>query len=181
MLISDRDGVLFDTCRANINSYLSAADNLKLKTNVSFLENAIHEGRALHDFYFQVWGALTESQLHFLSAEKATLFRGEIKLIKINQYFISEVLDNEKSPFLVTRASFASTLYLLDNFHVRNFGDRVVSVSSSERKSQVFTKISIDLGLHPGSIRIVDDSKDIVVESKKLGFETQHYPHFCKY
>lgn len=181
LLISDRDGVLFDTCRANVKTYLAAADKLNLKTNIPLLENAVHEGRAFFDFYFQVWGTLTEDQLQLLRARKSDFFKDEIALVKVNHKYISNVIKNEKSPFLVTRASLASTLYLLDFFQVGDFAERVVSVGASESKSQVFAKISMDLGLHPRNIQIVDDSHDVVVESKKLGFETVHYPHFCNY
>lgn len=181
LLISDRDGVLFDTCGANIKSYLGAAENLKLQTNVTLLENAVHEGRAFLDFYFQVWGALTENQMQHLRVEKSAMFKDEIKLVRVNHEYISSVIDKEASPFLVTRASFASTLYLLDFFQLEHFAARVVSVNASESKSQVFKRISIDLGINPQSIHIVDDSRDVIVESRMLGFETMHYPHYCNY
>jgi hypothetical protein len=181
LLISDRDGVLFDTCGANIKSYLGAAEKLKLQTNVTLLKDAVHEGRAFLDFYFQVWGALSEDQMQLLRDKKSVVFKDEIGLVRVNHEYISSVIENEVSPFLVTRASFASTLYLLDFFQLKHFAERVISVNASESKAQVFRRISIDLGVDPRSIQIVDDSRDVVVESKMLGFETMHYPHFCNY
>ena len=181
LLISDRDGVLFDTCHANIKSYLIAAANLKLKTNHFLLEKAVHEGEAFQNFYSPVWGTLNESQKQLLRSEKASVFEDEIQLVRINHHFISNVIENENFPFLVTRASLASTFYLLDKFQIRHFAGRVISVIASESKSEVFKKISTQLGVTPGEVTIVDDSRGVVLESKMMGFKTVLYPHFCNY
>jgi hypothetical protein len=181
LLISDRDGVLLDTCRANINSYSRAAEKLKLHTSMPFLETAVHDGKAFIDFYFKVWGALTESQLQLLRAEKASVFEEEVKWVRVNHGFISTVIENEEFPFLVTRASLASTIYLLNRYQVNHFAERVVSVNALESKSQVFRRISRELGMGHQSITIIDDSEDVILESRELGFGTVHYPHFCNY
>jgi HAD superfamily hydrolase (TIGR01509 family) len=181
LLISDRDGVLFDTCRANIESYSCAAEKLKIKTNISILEKAVHEGRAFLDFCFEVWSDLTEGQSQILRIEKAAAFEMRSDLTRVNHDLVSNVIEKEKTPFLVTRASLASTLHLLNEYQLTHFGERVVSVSSSEKKSEIFKKLSIELGVKPQSILIVDDSKEVILESEALGFKTVLYPHFCNY
>ena len=181
MLISDRDGVLFDTCRANFQSYVASAQKFGIKTDFEALANAIHQGRSFQSFYLEVWGELSEKELKLMSSEKKSLFKESSSLVKVNSNFIELTLIGEKNPYLVTRASLPSTLYLLEVFQIGIFEHRVVSVPSGESKSARFGEIAKSLNLLPSEILVIDDSLDVAKESSLLGFNTIHYPHFCDF
>jgi hypothetical protein len=179
LLISDRDGVLFDTCIANVFSYTAAAKKMNLRTNLEFLELSVHEGKGFFEFYREVWGDLTEVEIHTLKSVKDSIFMAQHELIKVNVDFVENIVKVQKDPYLVTRASLSSTNFLLKEFRIDFFGDRVLSVKSPESKSKLFTKIATENNLHHSSITVVDDSNEIVLESRSLGFHAIHYPHFC--
>lgn len=179
LLISDRDGVLFDTCLANIFSYSNAAKEMNLRSNLELLELSVHEGKGFFEFYWEVWGDLTQVEIHALKSAKDSIFMRQHKLVKINADFVENVVKVQNAPYLVTRASLSSTNFLLKEFQIDSFGDRVLSVKSPDSKSKIFAKIATENNLQHSSVTVVDDSKEIVLESRSLGFNALHYPHFC--
>lgn len=181
VLISDRDGVLFDTCRANIQSYLSAAENLNLQTDLFALSRAVHDGEAFLNFYSKVWGEISDRTIQTLRIEKASFFSLNFQNVRVNTDFIESTLNHEVNPFLVTRASLESTYFLLDKFQITIFEERVISVHAGQTKPLIFSGIAKDLQLEPSQITIVDDSKDVALKSSLLGFRTIHFAHFCDY
>ena len=112
MLISDRDGVLLDTCKANLDSYTHTAETMGLATNIHELEIAIHSGEGIVDFSRRVWGELTTAELNLLRSTKSEYFIENITNVRVNHAFIENFLVNEKEPYLVTRASILSLIHI---------------------------------------------------------------------
>ena len=179
MLISDRDGVLFDTCKANFESYFDASKALGFTVQESELLNAIHSGQGITDFSTRVWGELSTAELSLLRSTKSAYFIESISNIRVNHFFIEDFLSSERDPYLVTRASLASTKYLLDHFGLNFFGKRVISSSETASKIDVFNLICTNLSLDRSQVTIVDDSPQIISASAEAGFHTIQYPHFC--
>jgi len=179
MLISDRDGVLFDTCEANLASYSRAASLIGLKTDNWELEKAIHSGEGFLTFYNKAWPNISASQVVLLKESKQTLFIEYLSQIRLNFDFVEEYLVNAVAPYLVTRASYSSTKFLLDYFDLNFFGDRVVGGSQNLSKMEVFEKIYSKHDIPRISVYVVDDSQEIIEQSTKLGFSAIQYPHFC--
>ena len=179
MLISDRDGVLFDTCKANFQSYLRASKALGLTTQEPELLNAIHSGEGLTDFFRTVWGELSTAELNLLRSTKSEYFNENIANVRINHDFIESFLVNERNPYLVTRASLASTEFLINHFGLDFFDNRVISASEYTSKVDVFTFICTSHNLDRARVKIVDDSPKIITASTEAGFFAIQYPHFC--
>jgi|688.fasta_scaffold189351_3 beta-phosphoglucomutase-like phosphatase (HAD superfamily) len=179
MLISDRDGVLLDTCKANLDSYTKTAETMGLATNIQELEIAIHSGAGIVDFSRRVWGELTTAELNLLRSTKSEYFIENIANVRVNHDFIESFLVNEKEPYLVTRASVSSTKFLVDHFGLDFFGKRIISASESASKIDVFNLICANLSLDRSQVTIVDDSPQIISASTEAGFHTIQYPHFC--
>lgn len=179
MLISDRDGVLFDTCKANFESYFDASKALGFIVQEPELLDAIHSGQGITDFSTRVWGELSNAELGLLRATKSVYFIENISNIRVNHVFIEDFLSSELDPYLVTRASLASTNYLLDHFGLNFFGKRIISASESASKIDVFNLICTNLSIDRSEVTIIDDSPQIISASTEAGFHTIQYPHFC--
>jgi beta-phosphoglucomutase-like phosphatase (HAD superfamily) len=179
MLISDRDGVLFDTCKANFASYLQASRDLGLPADELQLSNAIHSGDGISSFSKEVWGDLSAIQFKLLSEIKRNYFVKNISNVRINYGFIESFLVNEIGPYLVTKASAVSTYYLLNHFKLDIFFDRVISVSGNSSKLEVFNFLCRTHNLDTSRLKIFDDSPKIVHECIQAGFNAIQYPHFC--
>lgn len=179
MLISDRDGVLFDTCQANMESYTRAAELIGLATNSRELEVAIHSGEAISNFYRRVWGELSTEELCLLRSTKSEYFIESTASIRVNHHFIESFLVREKEPYLVTRASIASTKFLVNHFGLDFFGKRVISTLETDSKLDIFSFICSSHNLESSQVTIVDDSPEIVHASAEAGFRVIKYPHFC--
>jgi phosphoglycolate phosphatase-like HAD superfamily hydrolase len=179
MLISDRDGVLFDTCRANLESYIEASKIIGLQTNINELAMSIHSGLGISSFFSSVWGALSESDLKILRETKIKLFLGHLSQVRLNLDFVDEFLAEEINPYLVTRASLSSSHILLDHFKIHHFGERVISVPESSSKLTVIENLSLELKISKSKFTVVDDSLEVIDQSNNLGCVAIHYPHFC--
>ena len=179
MLISDRDGVLFDTCQVNLESYTRAAESMGLKTNSLKLEVAIHSGEGLYAFYPKVWMGISNRDLDFLHKSKQLFFVEEIRKIRLNVEFVENYLVNAIDPHLVTRASLSSTKILLEHFNLQFFGDRVIGGDQGLNKVYIFKKLADQNILPRSRITVVDDSRHVVEQSKEAGFVAIQYPHFC--
>ena len=179
MLISDRDGVLFDTCMVNLECYTRAADLMGLKTNSSELGAAIHSGEGLYAFYPKVWMGIASSDLDSLQKSKHLFFTEAIGRIRLNVEFVENYLISAIDPYLVTRASLASTKILLEHFDIQFFGDRVIGGDQGLNKVDVFKKLADQHILPRLEITVVDDSRHVVEQSKEAGFVAVQYPHFC--
>jgi hypothetical protein len=179
MLISDRDGVLFDTCKVNFESYTRAAELMGLKTNSLELEAAIHSGEGLYAFHPKVWMGVANSDLDFLHKSKQLFFAEEIVKIRLNVEFVENHLVNAIDPYLVTRASLSSTKILLEHFSLQFFGDRVIGGGQGLNKVDIFKKLADQHSLPRLGITVVDDSRHIVEQSKAAGFLAIQYAHFC--
>jgi FMN phosphatase YigB (HAD superfamily) len=179
MLISDRDGVLFDTCNANFESYIRASKALCLTVQESQLLNAIHSGEAIVDFSVRVWGELSAAEFSLLRSTKSEYFIENIASVRVNHDFIESFLVSEKEPFLVTRASVASTRFLVNHFGLDFFGKRVISTSETASKIDIFSFICSSHNLDRSQVKVVDDSPQIVHASAEAGFQAIQYPHFC--
>jgi hypothetical protein len=179
MLISEMDGVLFDTCKANLESYTRAAELMGLKTDSLKLETAIHSGESLYAFYPNVWKGITNSELDSMHKSKQSLFTKYVGNIRVNVEFVENYLVNAIDPYLVTRASLSSTKILLEHFNLRFFGNRVIGGDQGLNKIDVFKKLSDQHSLPRLGITVVDDSRHIVEQSKGAGFLAIQYPHFC--
>lgn len=181
LLISDRDGVLFDTCRANIDSYLIAAKSFGISTDHSVLATAVHAGQGFDNFHLKVWGILPANLLSQIRVEKSSIFMSRIDLVRLNSEYLQNVLLKKNSPYLVTRASLASTQFLLDIFSIDIFEERVISVDLSESKFQIFSRIAQQSDYLHSDITIIDDSTEVILESSLAGFKVVQYPHFCSF
>ena len=179
MLISDRDGVLFDTCEANLASYTRAANLIGLTTNNWELERAIHSGESLLTFSHKVWVGVSGTQLELVKESKQLLFNEYLSKIRLNSEFVEDYLIDAIDPYLVTRASYSSTKILLDHFDLHFFGDRVIGGSQSLGKLEIFEKLSDQHKIPRLSMTVVDDSQEIIEQSTKMGFLAIQYPHFC--
>ena len=179
MLISDRDGVLFDTCQANLESYCRAAELMGLATNTRELEAAIHSGEGISNFYRTVWGELSTAEFGLLRSTKSEYFIEEIASVRVNHDFIENFLEGEREPYLVTRASIASTRFLVNHFGLDFFGKRVISTSETASKIDIFSFICSSNNLDRSQVKVVDDSPHIVHASAEAGFQAIQYPHFC--
>ena len=74
MYIIDRDGVLFDTCRLNIESYLHATRELNLELNTMALEQSIHSGKSFSEYYLNVWPKLESAVIDEVKSLKSNFF-----------------------------------------------------------------------------------------------------------
>jgi hypothetical protein len=181
MLISDRDGVLFDTCRLNIESYLVAAEKFGLKTRLDLLSKNIHKGLPLNGFYGEVWGDLPQELLQRIRMEKNAVFARGYSSVRLNFDYVENFLRSDNSPFLVTRASIQSTTALLNHFKITFFENRVANVGSEQSKGSFFAEMARSYGFEAGLVTVVDDSLENIREADSLGFRTILYPHFCDY
>jgi phosphoglycolate phosphatase-like HAD superfamily hydrolase len=179
MLISDRDGVLFDTCEANLASYTRAANSIGLKTNDWELERAIHSGEGIFTFSKKVWVGASNTQLELIKESKQRLFVEYLSTIRLNFDFVEDFLVKAIDPYLVTRASYSSTKILLDYFDIHFFGDRVIGGSQIFSKIEIYGQISAKYDIPRLSVTVVDDCREIIEQSIKMGFMAIQYPHFC--
>jgi|LakMenEpi03Aug12_release.lakeMendotaPanAssembly.Ray.scaffolds.fasta_scaffold178890_2 hypothetical protein len=179
MLISDRDGVLFDTCSANIESYKSASKALGLKCEKDELARAIHAGTGIFDFRQKVWGELSEIQFETLRKKKSITFFENLKYVRVNRNFVSDFLEKEIEPYLVTRSSLNSTILLLATFGIDSFDERVRSVPSGVSKISIVNSMFSSLNIPKSQLTIVDDSEEVIADALRSGFVAVQYPHFC--
>jgi hypothetical protein len=179
MLVSDRDGVLFDTCTANIESYKMASEKIGLQANIDELARSIHEGEGIETFFPSVWGDISKNQLVVLRDAKSKFFSENIRMVRVNVGFIESFLLAESNPYLVTRASTASTYFLLDHFKINFFESRIINIPKGLSKVPVFADLCAFHRLSHSELTIIDDSVDTVRESNVAGFLAFRYPHFC--
>lgn len=179
MLVSDRDGVLFDTCAANIESYRMASEKIGLQANIDELARSIHAGEGIDTFFVSVWGDISKNQLLDLRDAKSKLFIENIRRVRVNVGFIESFLLTESNPYLVTRASTASTYFLLNHFKINFFESRIISIPKGLSKVLVFEDLCAVHRLSHSELTIIDDSVDTVHESNVVGFLAFQYPHFC--
>ena len=179
MLISDRDGVLFDTCLANIESYKSASKALGLKCEKDELAKAIHAGAGIFDFRHKVWGELSQIQFETLRKKKSITFFENMKYVRVNHDFVSYFLENEIEPYLVTRASLNSTILLLSTFGINSFDERVKSVPPGVSKISIVNSMFSSLNIAKSQLTIIDDSDEVIADALRSGFVAVQYPHFC--
>jgi hypothetical protein len=181
ILAIDRDGVLFDTCRLNIDSYISATKDLGLNCERNHLGSAVHSGLSFSDFYKVVWGALdceTQSQL---KEAKSNFFRENLGATRLNIKVLEKAKSFCDSVHLVTRASLSSSFDLLNHYRIEYDHANIHSTQTGldMNKTQILKAIASDNSIDNNSIIVLDDSAEIVRELIESGFNARKYPHFC--
>jgi phosphoglycolate phosphatase-like HAD superfamily hydrolase len=179
--VLDRDGVLFDTCRLNSESYIQASSSLGLQTNLSALDDAIMLGESIDVFFPKVWGDLSSSQLDELRARKLKFFKKNADLVRLNPKWIKVVKEVPEQCFIATRASLDSTNFLLrellPEFQLQN----VYSIQGGiyKSKGKVLDVIATNLQLSLESVTLYDDTFKTIKELKEYGYSAVFEKHFC--
>jgi len=183
MYIVDRDGVLFDTCRLNIESYLQATHKLNLELNVIELEQSIHSGKSFSEYCLNVWPELESAAIDKVKLLKSNFFNENLDLARLNSGLLNELLINKSTMCLLTRATESSTLSLLRHFNVSTFGENVYSTQTFNNPSKMFAIKLLEKKLLVSSheISIIDDSINFVEEAMLAGYNAIHYKHFCSF
>jgi hypothetical protein len=178
--VLDRDGVLFDTCQANLFSYLSASATLQLDVNEERLQIAIRLGLSISEFHEQVWPEIRNGQYDEIIREKARVFRNSLHLVELNPFWSSRIVHSPDLFYIATKASLESTRFLLDeflpNFHISN----VYSVQQSNFTDKVAILKHIARENSSNEVELVDDSVETVRLVVEAGYEAQLSPHFCR-
>ncbi len=183
MYIIDRDGVLFDTCRLNIESYLLATNELNLELNMMELEQSIHSGKSFAEFYLKVWPNLESSLIDKIKFLKSNFFNKNLDLVKFNSELLKELLLNKSEMCLLTRASESSTHALLKHFKVLLFGENVYSTQTFNSPSKIFALKLLEkkFSISSDKLNVIDDSINFIEEAILEGYNAIHYKHFCSF
>ena len=183
MYIIDRDGVLFDTCRLNIESYLHATRKLNLELNMIELEQSIHSGKSFSEYRLNVWPDLESAAIDEVKLVKSNFFNENLDLARLNSGLLNELLLNKSKMCLLTRATETSTHALLRHFNVLIFGENVYSVQTFDNPSKIFAIKLLEKKLLISShkISIIDDSINFVEEAILAGYNAIQYKHFCSF
>jgi phosphoglycolate phosphatase-like HAD superfamily hydrolase len=183
MYIVDRDGVLFDTCRLNIEAYSQATRKLNLELNMIELEQNIHSGKSFSEYCLNVWPDLEPAAIDEVKILKSNFFSENLDLAKLNSSLLSELLLNKSKMCLLTRATESSTISLLRHFNLSIFGENVYSTQTFNNPSKMFAIKLLEKKLLISSheISIIDDSINFVGEAMLAGYNAIHYKHFCSF
>ena len=180
--VLDRDGVLFDTCEANLSAYTEASRTLNLTTNLEELSRAIKSGSNLNDFYRMVWGGIPSDQLDLLRKRKIDFFAESLDRIRINHYWKNLIVCNPDIFYIATKASYDSTKHLLDSFLPDFNPHHVFSTQSDELKDKtaIIRYLSVASGIPVESFTLHDDSIDTVNLLVNKGYSAILEGHFCE-
>jgi phosphoglycolate phosphatase-like HAD superfamily hydrolase len=183
MYIVDRDGVLFDTCRLNIEAYSQAMRKLNLELNMIELEKNIHSGKSFSEYCLNVWPDLGSTAINEVKLVKSNFFNENLHLARLNSGLLNELLLNKSTMCLLTRATESSTLSLLRHFNVSTFGENVYSTQTFNNPSKMFAIKLLEkkLLISSDKISIIDDSINFVEEAILAGYNAIHYEHFCSF
>ena len=177
--IVDRDGVLFDTCRLNVDAYSYAAHEIGVELNLELLKMNICAGESAHDFIYALTPGLEPSLFARLSRLKSGYFRENIHLVNFNRDLFKSLQLPSCKNYLLTKASLASTTQLLAHYSISSNFEEVFSLQGSGFNSKVEFLQNFLHGDLRLKILVIDDSKATVSDFIANGFEAALYPHFC--
>lgn len=179
--VLDRDGVLVGTCAANIAAYVQASREIGLPFDEIALEESIHKGDSIDEFYQSVWGAISVLQLNRLRETKAYFFVEYLPLIQINSLWQDKILDSPIDFYLATKASMESSRFIINELIPDFLDSHIYSTQDSEfaSKVDVLEKISRINKIQPHELAFFDDSSQTISICADAGFNAKLTPHFC--
>jgi hypothetical protein len=179
--VLDRDGVLVGTCAANIAAYVQASREIGLPFDEIALEESIHKGDSINEFWQSVWGAISVLQLNRLRETKAYFFVEYLPLIQINSLWRDKILDSPIDFYLATKASMESSRFIINELIPDFLDSHIYSTQDSKYASKVdvLEKISKINEIQPHELAFFDDSSQTISICADAGFNAKLTPHFC--
>lgn len=179
--VLDRDGVIVDSCAANLAAYSEASEKTGLGFDMVALEKSIHKGDSIEEFRERVWGKISDSSFRRLKSAKTACFPKFFSLIQVNPIWHQKIRISPKDFYIATKASIESSRFIIHALIPEFNTAHIFSTQNSqfESKVEILKKVSQLNNISMDGLIFYDDSIQTIRLAKEAGFQAELVEHFC--